>query len=58
MTEKEELNAYYDGMREGVWKYAYWRDGVQYVGNMGTTLKEAYAKIDEERRRMLKGAGD
>jgi hypothetical protein len=44
----EESKAYYEGMREALWRYAHWKDGVQYVGNMGTTLKEAVAKVDAE----------
>jgi len=56
MTEREEIHTYYDGVKEGLWKYAYWKDGIQYVGNMGTTLKEALAKVDEEKKKMLKGA--
>lgn len=48
---KEEKKAYYDGVREGLWKYAHWKDGVQYVGTMGTTLKEAVAKVDAEEKK-------
>lgn len=29
------------GIREALWRYAWWKDGVQYVGTTGTTLKEA-----------------
>lgn len=53
MSEKDEIRTYYDGVKEGLWKYAYWKDGVQYVGNMGTTLKEAIAKVDEECKKAL-----
>lgn len=56
MSEKEEIRAYYDGVLEGLWKYAYWKDGVQYVGNMGTTLKEATEKVNAERKKQLAGA--
>jgi hypothetical protein len=56
MTEREEIHTYYDGVKEGLWKYAWWKNGVQYVGNMGTTLKEAIAKVDEEKKKALKGA--
>lgn len=56
MSEKAEINAYYDGVNEGLWKYAWWKDGVQYVGTMGTTLKEAVAKVEEERKQQLNGA--
>lgn len=56
MSEKDEINTYYDGVLEGLWKYAYWKDGVQYVGNMNTTLKEAAEKVNAERKQQLKGA--
>ena len=55
MTEAE-IRAYYEGVREGLWKYAHWQDGVQYVGTMGTTLKEAVAKVDKEEQKELQNA--
>ena len=49
---KKKLNqAYYNGIREGIEQYAYWKDGVQYVGTCGTTLKDALARIDKEEKR-------
>ena len=33
--------AYKDGVVEGLQQYAWWADGVQYVGTCGTTLKQA-----------------
>lgn len=50
---ESEINAYYDGVLDGLWKYAHWQDGVQYVGTMGTTLKEAQNKVNEERKKEL-----
>ena len=29
------------GMQHGIWLFAWWKDGVQYVGTTGTTLKDA-----------------
>ena len=29
------------GYKEGLTAFAWWKDGVQYVGSCGTTLKEA-----------------
>lgn len=54
MTEKEKLNAFYDGVKEGIWKYAYYKDGVQYVGTTGKTLKEAWAEIDRKKEMINK----
>lgn len=45
--------AYYQGVREGLEMYAHWRDGVQYVGTTGKTLKEALAKIHMEQSETL-----
>ena len=53
---KAEVNAYYDGMKEGMWRYAWYKDGVQYVGSGMRTLKEAYADADAEREKELKNA--
>lgn len=49
-----EIKAYYEGVKEGLWRYAWWKDGVQYVGTTGTTLKEAVAKIDKELEKELR----
>ena len=47
----KKLNkAYYNGIREGIEQYAHWKDGVQYVGTCGTTLKDALARIDAEEK--------
>lgn len=51
--DDKELKAYYEGMKEGLWRHAWWKDGVQYVGNMNTTLKEACAKVDAEMKKEL-----
>lgn len=50
---REEIEAYYDGLREGVHMYAYMKDGTYYVGTTGRTLKQAYADIEEERNSAL-----
>jgi hypothetical protein len=40
--------AYYVGLREGVSMFAHWKNGVQYVGTTGKTLKQALAEIQEQ----------
>lgn len=40
-----QTRAYYDGVREGVTMYAHWKDGEQYVGTTGRTLKEAIERV-------------
>ena len=37
------------GVIAGLKMYAFWKDGVQYVGNCGTTLKEAIEEIKKGR---------
>ena len=48
-----QTRAYYQGQREGVELYAHWRDGVQYVGTTGRTLKEALAYIDQDEAKII-----
>ena len=48
-----QTKTYYNGMRIGIAEYAYWKDGVQYVGTCGKTLKEAIAEIDQKEKQVL-----
>ena len=48
-----QSRAYYQGQREGVSLYAHWRDGVQYVGTTGRTLKEALEYIDQDEAKLM-----
>jgi len=43
--EKDIVNARIEGMKDGIRLYAWWKDGVQYVGTCGTTLKDALKEI-------------
>lgn len=49
----EMTKAYYQGLREGLEMYAHWKDGVQYIGTTGRTLKEALAKVHTEQNDTL-----
>lgn len=42
-------NDYIDGFIAGMRAFAWWKDGVQYVGTCGTTLKEVIAEADKYR---------
>jgi hypothetical protein len=53
MSKHEATMVFYAGMREGMAMYAHWKDGTQYVGTCGTTLKEAIRKINDEEQRAL-----
>lgn len=48
-----QTRAYYNGMRIGIAEYAYWKDGVQYVGTTGKTLKDAIAEINQKEQATL-----
>jgi len=39
---------YFDGLRAGVRRFAWWKDGLQYVGTTGTTLSKAIEDITTE----------
>ncbi len=53
VAEAQDENGYSAGYRmgliDGIVKYAHWKDGVQYVGTCGTTLKDALARILKEK---------
>ena len=53
MTEKDIVREYYNGLADGVSRFAHWKDGVQYVGTCGKTLKQALEEIKVERKREL-----
>ncbi len=48
----EELAAYLRGLGTGVYIYAWWKDGKQYVGTTGRTLNETLEVIKAEVARL------
>jgi len=40
-------NEFIEGVIEGMRAFAWWKDGVEYVGTGGKTLKEAIAEAKE-----------
>ena len=52
-TPKAEINAFYDGLVEGVHMYAWWKDGTQYVGTTGKTYRAALEEMEAERKKAL-----
>ncbi len=46
MTTKYEI--YLAGIKDGIRRFAWWKDGVEYVGTCGTTLKKALEKVEAE----------
>ena len=53
MKTRQEIRAHFEGMRQGIYLYAYMRDGVYYVGTTGRTLKEAVAETYKKEEEML-----
>jgi hypothetical protein len=51
--EMQGISRYYEGMRAGIRRFAWWKDGVEYVGSCGTTLKEALEEVDKEEKKEL-----
>lgn len=54
MSERDEVNSYYDGLIEGIARFAHWQNGTQYVGTCGKTLKEAVNDVQDERGKVLR----
>lgn len=48
-----QTRAYYKGLREGVARYAHWKDGEQYVGTTGRTLREALDEVNRAEQHLL-----
>ncbi len=46
MAEIEE-KLYKQGFIDGLTAYAWWKDGIQYVGTSGTTLSQAIKEVEE-----------
>jgi predicted heme/steroid binding protein len=53
MKDAGRIHEYFNGIVEGVRLYAWWKDGEQYVGTCGKTLKEAISDIEGERKEAL-----
>lgn len=47
VIRQELRDTYARGMKQGVTMFAWWKDGTQYVGTCGMTLKKALSTIDD-----------
>jgi hypothetical protein len=54
MSERDEVNNYFDGVIEGMARFAWWAEGTQYVGTCGKTLKDAILEVENERSKVLR----
>lgn len=41
-------NEFIEGVIAGIEAFAYWKDGIQYVGTTGETLKNAIKEVKKE----------
>ena len=48
---REKSADYYEGLREGIRRFAYWKDGTQYVGTTGKRLDQAIQETMNEQMR-------
>lgn len=48
-TRGGDLTDYERGYLNGLWEYAWWKDGTAYVGTSGTTYKRAVERFLAER---------
>lgn len=44
----DKLAAYVAGIKVGLSRFAWWKDGTQYVGTCGYTLASAISDVDSE----------
>jgi len=48
---------WYEGKREGIRLYAWWKDGEQFVGTSGRTLRTALWEINQEEDEAMRQSG-
>jgi hypothetical protein len=49
----EKLKMYYSGLKDGIQIYAHWKDGTQYVGTVGKTLRAAIIELNKEEEKRI-----
>jgi hypothetical protein len=49
----EEINAYYEGKKDGIWLFAWWKDSRQYVGSCGQLLSVSISEVMEQQKQAL-----
>ena len=45
---KKEQRYFLLGLEKGIWQFAWWKDGIQYVGTCGKLLKDIIKPIQNE----------
>lgn len=46
-SKVESIHAYYDGAKEAILLYAWWKNGIQYTGDGVKTLKEVLENLEK-----------
>jgi len=47
LSKLDYYDGFHEGMKEGIKLYAWWKDGIQYVGTTGRTLAEALREAEK-----------
>lgn len=53
LKTEEEIKAYFQGKADGMRAYAWWKEGVQYVGTTGSTLAMAQVEVMAQMNKIL-----
>lgn len=56
-SEEEVIAAYRIGVEEGMRRYAWWKDGTEWVGTCGTTLAAAILRFRAHRVTLTEATG-
>jgi len=48
-----EIHKYFEGVRHGIWLFAWWKLGRQYVGTSGKTFDEAIEEVNQDEKDIL-----
>jgi len=54
LEDRHDRLSYFDGVRAALRLYAWWKDGVQYVGCGNRTLKQALEDVDKQESKTAK----
>lgn len=52
LEQEKNDPAFWQGARQGLRLYAWWKDGVEYIGTRGTTLRQALKDVEDAEREL------
>ena len=47
LVEQDYESAYLLGLKDGIRRFAWWKNGTEFVGSCGMTLKQALEEVDK-----------